>query len=116
MTVAIKSEPVPLKADPDGTLRVSGTRVLLDTVVHEFNAGASPEEIVLAFDTLRLEDVYLTLGYYLRHKVELDAYLAERDQDGKTNQGKAEARLSWPKLRARLMARQQGSTHSSPRH
>ena len=108
MATAKQAEPVPIKADETGVLRVGNTRVLLDLVVHAFNAGSTPEEIVLAYDTLRLEDVYLVIGYYLRHRAELDAYLAERQREADAYQAEAEARFPYAKLRAKLLARREG--------
>jgi len=105
MALALMAEPPPMSADPDGVLRVAGTRVTLDTVVGAFNAGATPEEIVLRYDPLPLEDVYSVLGYYLRHRTEVEAYLAERQPRGDERQAEAEARMPWSQVRARLLAR-----------
>jgi uncharacterized protein (DUF433 family) len=110
----IQAEPLPLAADQAGVLRVGGTRVTLDTVIGAFNAGSSAEEIVLRYDALRLDDVYLVLGYYLRHREAVDAYLSERRQRGDERQAEAEARLSWSNVRARLIARSKGSTDPPP--
>ena len=43
MTLLIEANPVPLRADPDGTIRVVGTRLTLDTIVAAHRDGASPE-------------------------------------------------------------------------
>ena len=48
--------PPPLRLDSNGTLYVGETRVPLDTVVGVYEMGASPEEIVRRYDTLRLAD------------------------------------------------------------
>ena len=80
-----------------------------------FNGGSTPEEILLEYDSLRLEDVYLVLGYYLRHRAEVEAYLAERRRRGDERQAEADARLPWAEVRARLLARQQGPTDAAPR-
>src|SRR5437016_1355238 len=98
MTPTLTAELPPLHADPDGVLRVDGTRVPLDTVVNAFNAGATPEEIVLRYDSLLIEDVYLVLGYYLKHRSELDHYLANRRRRGAANQAEGERRLAWADL------------------
>jgi uncharacterized protein (DUF433 family) len=37
--------------------------VLLELVVREFRRGATPEQIVQAYDTLDLRDVYAVLAY-----------------------------------------------------
>lgn len=115
MVLVHSAEPVPIKADSDGVLRIGDTRVLLDTVVTAFNLGSTPEEIVFAYDTLRLEDVYLALGYYLRHRPELDPYLMERQRRGEENRAKAEAMSPWSEIRERLLARKQRQSDAAPR-
>ncbi len=88
----------------------------LDTVVSAFNAGSAPEEIVLRYDSLRLEDVYLVLGYYLRHRAEVDIYLTERQRRGEERRAEAEARLSWSEVRERLLARRGEPADTAPRN
>ena len=46
MTLAILAEPAPLTINPDGVVKVGGTRVTLDTVIFVFKQGATAEEIV----------------------------------------------------------------------
>lgn len=105
MPPVLDAEPLPLSTDSDGVLRVGGTRVTLDTVVGAFNGGSTPEEIVLRYDSLRLGDVYLALGYYLRHRAEVEAYLAERRRRGEERQAEADARQPWLGVRERLLGR-----------
>jgi uncharacterized protein (DUF433 family) len=80
MTMTIEPMTVPLTVDPDGTIRVGGTRLILDLVIHQFQQGASPEQIVQAYDVVRLADVYAVIAYYLNHQAEIDAYLAEGEE------------------------------------
>ncbi|MBC6938357.1 MAG: DUF433 domain-containing protein [Chloroflexi bacterium] len=51
---------VPLQTDESGTIRVGGTRVLLDLVIFAFRQGATPETIVEQYPSLALADVYLS--------------------------------------------------------
>ena len=74
MGLMIAHEPVPLRATEDGVVRVGGTRVTLDTVATAFEEGATAEEIVQQYPTLRLADTYAVIGYYLRHRSEVEAY------------------------------------------
>lgn len=113
MALALEAQPLPIRMDQDGVLRVSGTRVTLDTIVAAFNAGGTPEEIVLGYDSVPLEDVYLVLGFYLRNRSEVDAYLAERERLAETTQVEAESRLRWSEVRERLLARRR-SVDASP--
>lgn len=59
----------------DLTIRIAGTRVGIETVVRDYQDGASPEEIALRYPTLSLLQVHATITYYLAHQQELDAYL-----------------------------------------
>src|SRR5271166_453218 len=70
MNMPIQAVAVPLFDDGQGGLRVTGTRVLLERIVHAFEDGATPEGIVQSYNTLQLPDVYAVLTWYLRHKAE----------------------------------------------
>jgi len=104
-------KPIPLEADAAGILRVAGTRVPVDNVLHEFLAGASAEEIVSSYPTLPLADVYTLIGHYLSHRAELDVYL-KKNQDA-TSAAIAEGRRRQSGLRERLLARLNTSEASS---
>src|SRR5947208_14573776 len=76
--MAVVVEAMPLAMDAHGVYLVGGTRVTLDLVVRAFNRGATAEEIVQKYDSLRLPDVYQVIGYYLRHADELAEYFENR--------------------------------------
>jgi uncharacterized protein (DUF433 family) len=80
--VAIDPEPVPLVKDQAGRLMVSGTRISLDILVAAFKRGESPEAIHDDYETVSLADVYAIFSYYLRHRAEVEAYLAEQEREG----------------------------------
>src|SRR5690242_15484773 len=63
----------------DGGFYIKGSRVPLDSVVHEFRNGASPESIRQAFPTLTLEQVYGAITFYLGHQSEVDVSLREAE-------------------------------------
>lgn len=106
MGVPLRAEALPLQTDRDGAIRVGGTRVTLDTVIHAFQAGADAREIAEGFPSLSLADVYTVIGYYLRHRQEIDAYLAEREEQAGEIRRQYEARLgSQEGLKERLLAR-----------
>jgi uncharacterized protein (DUF433 family) len=64
----------------EGSYYVAGTRVSLDSVVHGFRRGESPETIRRNFELLSLEEVYGAITYYLAHQAEIDAYLVCQDE------------------------------------
>src|SRR5690242_17883308 len=104
MTLAITAQPVPLHADAQGRIRVSQTRVSLDLVVAAFQPGASAEEIVQAWPTLDLGDVYAVLAFYLHNQATVDAYLTEQQQEAEAIHQEIMARRHPNPLRARLLA------------
>jgi uncharacterized protein (DUF433 family) len=116
MNFPIPAVSVPLFDDGKGGLRVTGTRVLLERIVHAFEDGATPEGIVQSYDTLRLADVYAVVTWYLQRKAEVEEYLlqraAESDEIRRTIEAKQPDRTE---LRARLMARrgEKAVTHAS---
>jgi uncharacterized protein (DUF433 family) len=77
MAKALTTGTVPLMADADGVMRVSGTRVTLDSLLAAFNEGATAEEIAQQYPSVSLGDVYQVIGYYLGHSSELDTYLCQ---------------------------------------
>jgi uncharacterized protein (DUF433 family) len=97
---------VPLITDPHGAVRVRGTRVLLDTIISAFHAGATAEEIAQKFPSLALADVYQVIAHYLNHTAEIDVYLAGRQVEAAALQREIEGRFDPVGVRARLLARQ----------
>lgn len=106
MSLEIAAETVPLRADADGVVRVGRTRVTLDTVVAAFKDGATAEEIVNEYPSLRLPDVYSVIGYYLRRKDEVEDYLQQRQREAQKVRKQNEARFDPEGIRDRLMARE----------
>jgi uncharacterized protein (DUF433 family) len=98
-------EAIPLAKDKSGLYRVGKTRVTLDLVVHAFNRGATPEEIVQDYPTLELPDVYQVIGYYLKHSKEIGEYLARREHEEDELLATNLEQWSPPGLRDRLLAR-----------
>jgi uncharacterized protein (DUF433 family) len=103
------SEPVPLEVWEDGVIRVTGTRVQFDIIIDDYERGDSPEYIAKSYTTVSLADVYLVIGYYLRHKDELKPYLDWRVAE--TERVRKEIESRWPSegIRERLLARRRAS-------
>ena len=98
----VESEKIPLIADAHGELRIAGTRIGLDSVVDLFEEGASPEEIVAEFESLKLDDVYAVLTYYLRHKEEVQRCLAEQESKAEIAQREIRVGFGHQALRERI--------------
>jgi uncharacterized protein (DUF433 family) len=74
----------------DGGYYVAGSRVSLDSIVHAFRRGDSPETICQNFEVLRLEQVYGAIAYYLANQADIDAYLIRRDKKWESERRNAE--------------------------
>lgn len=105
MKLEIRTDPPPLREDLGGVIRVGPTRVTLESVLTLHKRGESPEEIVEAFDTLTLADVYSVIGYYLRHQTEVDAYLQWAEAEAEAIRRKIESEPRYREFRQRLLAR-----------
>ena len=97
---------IPLAQDAHGVYRVGSTRVTLDLLVHAFDRGATAEEIVQDFPSLRLQDVYQVIGYYLKHGAELAPYFESRAREQEELLTSNRDQWSPAGLRQRLLARQ----------
>ncbi len=65
---------------PD-VIRLKGHRLGLEHIVERFHDGYSPEEIMLYFPGLSLEQIYGALAYYLHNKTEVDAYVTRLNKE-----------------------------------
>ena len=109
MSITVKPELLPLREEADGAVRVGDSRVLLELLIHAFQDGATPEEIVQQYPTLALSDVYSVISYYLRHRNEVEGYLTQREQRALEVREKiATQQPDLTDVRTRLLARRQG--------
>jgi uncharacterized protein (DUF433 family) len=82
---------LPMKMDEHGAIRVSGTRVTLDTLIVCYQQHESPETIHEGFPTVPLADIYAVIAYYLAHQDDVDAYLKQRDEEAERIRQEVEA-------------------------
>ena len=108
MAFTAEAEAPPLREDAAGALRVGASRVLLELVIRAFQDGATPETIVQRYSTLGLPDVYAVIAYYLRHRGEVERYLARREQTAEEVRQRIESQQGdLSEIRARLLAKRQ---------
>jgi uncharacterized protein (DUF433 family) len=106
LTLVLSPRSVPLTADESGAVRVTGTRIPLERIIECHQDGLTPEAIVDAFDSLRLSDVYVIVGYYLDHKEEVQEYLRQREEQAEAvRQLIADGQAPRPGMRDELLAR-----------
>lgn len=75
---AVDPEPIPLTWDAAGRLMVMGPRVPLDSLASAFERGDSAEAVHGSYPTVALGDIYAIFTYCVRHRDEVNLYLAER--------------------------------------
>ncbi|HEY2586104.1 MAG TPA: DUF433 domain-containing protein [Tepidisphaeraceae bacterium] len=105
MTEAIESLPDPLRAGPDGVIRVGRTRVTLDTIIAAFTGGATANQIAEEYPVVALADIESAIAFYLAHKTEVEAYLRTRAEEARRVRGENESRFDPQGIRERLESR-----------
>jgi uncharacterized protein (DUF433 family) len=105
--ISLEAQAVPLTIDSDGVIRISETRVRLDTVIYAFNEGYTAEEIASQYPVLNLADVYAVIAYYLNHRTIVDEYLKKRAEASVQIRQEVEARPEYRGFRERLLVRRQ---------
>lgn len=105
MELITKTNPLPLKKDPSGVIRISGTRITLETILSAFNSGSTCEEIIYQYPVLNLADIYEVISYYLRNREAVDIYLEERNNEETLVRHKIETQFKPDGIRERLLKR-----------
>ncbi len=98
------TERVPLTQNEAGDLYVEGSRVFLEDLIDLYRQGYSPEEMALAYPSLKLADLYAVLAYVLRHPAEVEAYLERQGVRAREAEKKTRSHRSTD-LRKRLEER-----------
>jgi uncharacterized protein (DUF433 family) len=99
------TQTLPLTMKEDGTIRITGSRVTLDSIIHHFKIGSTAEEIAQKFPSLKLADIYATITYYLNHQEKVEEYLQGQEAEAEKVRAFIEARQDTVDLRKRLLAR-----------
>ena len=100
-------EPItlPLDTTPEGEIRITGSRVPLQFLIYEYRNGATAEDIVAHYPSLKLADVHAALSYYLNNKAEMDKYVLKQEKIANDLRQKIEQRFPQKELRQRLLSR-----------
>lgn len=104
MTLNLLAKVPPIR-DEGGALRVGRTQVTLESVLWAHQRGATPEEITDQFPTLELADVYDVVAYYLRHRAEVDQYLAQQEKTFDEVAERVKQQFPQDGIRARVLDR-----------
>lgn len=99
------TQATPLIQEADGTVRINGSRVTLDTIIGAFQKGATAEQIQDSFPSLSLAQIYGAIAYYLDHEADVENYLGERRAEAESIKHEIESRQDTAGFRARIRAR-----------
>lgn len=103
------AQPVPLTQWEDGSIRITGSRVPLYSVIYHFELGSTPEQIAYKFQGLNPADIYAVIAYYLNHRDVIDKYLQEQEAEADEQLRQIESDPKYQRekreFRERLMAR-----------
>jgi uncharacterized protein (DUF433 family) len=96
---------VPLTMWEDGSIRIAGTRVTLDSVIYEFKNGATAEQIQEDYPSLHLKDIYGAIAYYLANIESVEDYLQQQQMEAEETKQFIENKINTEPLRERLRLR-----------
>lgn len=102
----------PFRWDEAGGIRIGSSRVTLDSILYSYQQGSTPEEIAIQFSTLRLEDIYSAISYYLNHRQEINSYLEQRSEQAQQIRQQLTQEHNLINLRERLLTRHQSTMES----
>jgi hypothetical protein len=89
-------------------IRIRGHRVGLDLILNRYLAGKTPEEIAQEFHSIRLEDVYAAITYYLHNKGVLDPWLSQIRETAKRSMTEHDTHPSPVAARMRALWQERG--------
>lgn len=92
-TLDVSSAPGLFAGRADGRVGLEGGRIPIERVLYAHEHGESPESIARDFD-LPVCDVYSAIGFCLRNRSAVEAYVA--DLDSKAEVLEAEIASAWP--------------------
>lgn len=114
MIVLETTQNVPLTVTNDGTIRVTGSRIALESVVYQYQEGNSAETILESFPSLKLADIHAVISYYLNHRDQVNEYLHDQEKKARAVRKEIESDPAYNarvgELRSRIKSR------SSSRH
>jgi len=96
---------VPLSLWKDGTIRITGSRVTLDSIVRQFKLGETAEQIQYSFPSLSLREIYGAIYYYLENTESVEEYLSRQEAAAEEGRRFVETHFDTKNLRERILAR-----------
>jgi uncharacterized protein (DUF433 family) len=99
------TQKLPLTQDTEGTIRLKGSRVTLDTLVAAYERGESVEEIQDGFPSLTISQIGGAIAWYLDNQEEADNYLNKRAAEAEEIRRTVESRFDHAAFRDLVLRR-----------
>lgn len=99
------TQTVPLTILDNGAIRITGTRVSLDSIIYHYKLGKTPEAIHDSFPDVSLPDIHSIICYYLTHTATVEAYLQQQEKEADEIQQQLEAPPGYQQWRNEIRAR-----------
>ena len=97
----------PLNQGADGTIRLKGSRVTLDTLIGATKRGDTPQQIQEGFPSLPLAQICDAIAWYFNNQVEADNYLNQRTVEVEAMRRQFESRSAATALRESIRQRRE---------
>lgn len=97
----------PLNQDSEGTIRLTGSRVTLDTLVAAVKNGNTPEQIRDSFPSLTVAQIRGAIAWYINHQSEAEDYLKEREVEAQSVRREIESRPEQADFRKKIRQRRE---------
>src|SRR5437016_6121955 len=89
----------------DDDIRIKGTRIGIESVLYAYiHRGQSAEQIAKRYHTVKLEQVYATILYYLHNKEKVSDYIAAWLEFGRKGREEQEKDPQFQRVRERMIA------------
>jgi uncharacterized protein (DUF433 family) len=95
----------PLHMLEDGTIRVCGSRIPLDTLFSMYEMGNAPESVVSSFPSLSLGQVHSVFAYIAENRDFVDKYIEVRNEQAEVIRKEIQKRWPTEGLKEKLLAR-----------
>ena len=99
------TDDIPLTQDDNGTIRVKGSRITIDTLVAAYLQGDTVGDIHEGFPSVSPEKIEKIISWYLANRSELDEYIRQRDEEAEILRREIESEPGYIALREKLLRR-----------
>lgn len=95
----------PLTQLPNGAIRVTGTRVTLDTLMVSIKKGYTAEKINYCFPSVSVAQISSIMAWYRNHEAETEEYLLTQEAEAEKLRQEIESQPGYAALQEKIRQR-----------